>query len=256
VERQLGTAGFDPSVFTKMREEAIALSEVSFQNLSNQFPDLATTMNQTAFQAFQGLGQSVAGLAQGTTNLEQVFDSFFSTIISSLADMAVQWAGSQLFEAFMGGGKSSGGGGDISSLISSGIGLLGSFDNGGLIPGRFSGKPDQHVARVNPGEYIMQRSSVQKYGSATMRSINMGSFDKGGMVGSDRATYKDYSSKSESGGSREPIKVEYSVTEINSVRYISEEQFQRGLTTTSQETEKRMNRSMRNSPSYRGGIGI
>jgi len=273
-QQQLGTAGFDPSVFTKMREEAISLSEVSFQNLAQQFPDLAQTINDTAFQAFQGLGSSISSLVMGTGSLEDAFDSFSSTVINQLVNMGLQWASSELFSSFQGSGRSGGGGimeailgggtgrsgGDtIGSILSTGVSLFGSlggFDNGGMIPGRFSGKPDQHIARVNPGEYIMQRSSVQKYGSATMRSINMGSFDKGGMVGSDRATYKDYSSKSESGGSREPIKVEYEVTRINEQNFVTEEQLRRSLTATSQETEKRMNRSMRNSPSYRGGIGI
>jgi tape measure domain-containing protein len=269
-----GQAGYSAEQFARMRVNLIDLSNVSLDNLRQQFPDLATTINQTAFNAFQGLSGSISALIKGTGSLEDVFDSFASTIIDRLVDIGVQWAASKLFTSFFDGGGASGGmsalfsptangtggGGDtISSILSSGISLLGGlgFNNGGLIPGRYSGSPDRHIARVNPGEFIMRREAVAMHGVSRMNAINAGRFANGGYYNPDDKSpkYKDYTA---SMGDRDssPVKVEYSVTEINSVRYVSEEQFQRGLQATSTATEKRINRSMRNSPSYRAGVGI
>jgi hypothetical protein len=101
----------------------------------------------------------------------------------------------------------------------------------------------------------MRRESVARYGVGKMNAINMGRFDDGGFIG-EAPKYRDYAAKAGDRSSQQSVKVEYSVTEINSVRYVSEEQFQRGLVKTSEQTEKRIRNSSRNSPSYRNGIGI
>jgi tape measure domain-containing protein len=260
-----GQAGYSAEAFTKMRDSLVEFSNVSLDNLRQQFPDLATTINQTAFNAFQGLSGSISALIKGTGSLEDVFDSFASTIIDRLVEIGVQWAASQLFSSFMDGGSpaavagNQGGGDIISSVLGTGLSLLGDFgfDNGGLIPGRYSGSPDRHIARVNPGEFIMRREAVAMHGVSKMSAINAGRFNNGGYYNPDDRSpkYKDYTASMGDRNSS-PVKVEYSVTEINSVRYVSEEQFQRGLQATSTATEKRINRSMRNSPSYRAGVGI
>jgi lambda family phage tail tape measure protein len=264
LEQQMaGQAGYNAEQFSRMRENMEQLNDIRLDNLAQQFPDLAMTINQTAFQAFQGLSGSISALIKGTGTLEDVFDSFASTIIDRLVDIAVQWAASEIFSLFMNpasGTPSQPTGGGV-DLIGAGMSMiptvLGAFNDGGIIPGRYAGQSDRHIAMVNPGEFIMSRSAVARHGVGKLNAINTGNYDAGGYVGNIDPSpnqYKDYSTTPNQSSS--PIQVEYSVTEINSVRYVSEEQFQRGLQATSQETEKRINRSMRNSPSYRSGIGI
>lgn len=266
-QQMMGQEGYDENMFAKMRSDAEALNNVSLENLRQQFPDLADTLNQTAFAAFENLGNSMAGVLQGTKSLGDAFNDFFDSIINSLVQMASQWAASELFGLFFpsrGAKKAKGGSADgIMGIASNVLSLIPGLDKGGLIPGRYTGQPDRHIARVNPGEFIMSRRAVAAHGIGKLSAMNnLQRFDRGGFVGAESAgdrygrRYRDYSESSMSDRSSSPVEVKYSVTEINSVRYVSEEQFQEGLKKTSAQTEDRMRRSMRSKPSYRDDLGL
>jgi hypothetical protein len=264
-QQMMGQEGYDDNMFTKMRSDAEALNNVSLENLRMQFPNLADTLNQTAFAAFENLGASMAGVLQGTKSLGDAFEDFFDSIINSLVQMAAQWAASELFNAFFPSKKKSGGGGFD---INTGLGIFGEaltlfgFDKGGLIPGRYSGRPDQSIARVNPGEFIFSRRAVAAHGAGKLHAMNnLQRFDRGGVVGASAGDrygrkYRDYGESKMGDRSSSPVEVKYSVTEVNSVRYVTEEQFKDGLKQTSAQTEDRMRRSMRSKPSYRDDLGL
>ena len=66
---------------------------------------------------------------------------------------------------------------------------VGYFENGGSI---FKPKGTDTVpAMLTPGEFVIKKSSVDKYGSGMLGAINNGYFQDGGMVGSQKIVYPD-----------------------------------------------------------------
>lgn len=106
-------------------------------------------------------------------SLKESFSSIFKNLTSSL---------SNLFN--------SGGGGGGGGIFGSILGIFG-FANGGPVGfanGGSVGSTDTVPAMLTPGEFVMKKSAVEKYGSGFLSSINEGvmpmrGFQDGGVVG-------------------------------------------------------------------------
>ena len=91
-----------------------------------------------------------------------------------------------LFSGLGGGG----GGGGIGGIFSTVLGAFG-FANGGPVGfanGGSVGSTDTIPAMLTPGEFVMKKAAVDKYGSGFLSSINEGvmpmrGFQNGGVVG-------------------------------------------------------------------------
>lgn len=117
--------GADESQIAKMRSDLESLNQFNLDNLRMQFPDLADSINSTAFQAFQNLGTSIADVfAQARSGedilkgLGNAFQQFAGQIIQSLLNMAAQAASSELFGLFFPQKSGAGAGGGLSGLFS------------------------------------------------------------------------------------------------------------------------------------------
>ena len=73
------------------------------------------------------------------------------------------------------------------AVITTGLNFLGKifptleFAEGGLVPGSGGPKADDVLARVSSGEYVVQASSVSKFGRGFFDAINAGQMPTGGM---------------------------------------------------------------------------
>ena len=73
------------------------------------------------------------------------------------------------------------------AVITTGLNFLGdifptlSFADGGLVPGSGGPKADDVLARVSSGEYVIQASSVSKFGRGFFDALNGGKMPSGGM---------------------------------------------------------------------------
>ena len=110
-------------------------------------------------------------------SLKDSLGSIFKNLTSSLGN---------LFSSFGGGGFGGFGGGFFSGLL----GIFG-FANGGSVGfgnGGPVGSTDTIPAMLTPGEFVIKKSAVDKYGSGFLSSINEGAmpmrgFQNGGVVG-------------------------------------------------------------------------
>jgi len=147
-EQLTGEGGGGEGIFSRLKSTLME----SFGTLKTTFSDL-----------FGGLKEGLSGIFKGlTTNLGSLFSG-------------------------LGGG---GGGGGIGGIFSTVLGAFG-FANGGPVGfanGGSVGSTDTIPAMLTPGEFVMKKAAVDKYGSGFLSSINEGvapmrGFQNGGVVG-------------------------------------------------------------------------
>ena len=147
-EQLTGEGGGGEGIFSRLKSTLME----SFGTLKTTFSDL-----------FGGLKDGLGGIFKGlTTNLGSLFSG-------------------------LGGG---GGGGGIGGIFSTVLGAFG-FANGGPVGfanGGSVGSTDTIPAMLTPGEFVMKKAAVDKYGSGFLSSINEGvmpmrGFQNGGVVG-------------------------------------------------------------------------
>jgi tape measure domain-containing protein len=242
-----------------LRQKASELNSLTLDKIRSQFKDLGQTINATAGQAFGGF---LSEALSAPDKIGQAFDRMADSILQSLGQILSQLAMKELQYLFNPKPKaaSTGGGlldtvfGGISSLIGGGSGdifsdgakvaglaggfgdVLGFFAEGGPIPGYYNGRDDEHIARVNPGEFIFSRKAVKAIGVPTLNHWNsltkLPAFAEGGYVSPGRFDrVPGYRSESEGAGRSggQKIDVSYTVKEIAGQRYITEEEFRSGI---------------------------
>lgn len=181
--------------------------------------------------------------------------------INPLAGLA-----SSLFAPKGGGGGLGGILSTVASFIPGGnflaplVGLLG-FSKGGMVPGTDIGR-DSVPAILRPGEYVMSRNAVSALGVPTLEAMNNGAirrYASGGYV-QPVARASQYAGEMPQGSGTRKIEVGYAVQRINSINYVTEEQFREGMRITAEESIKRSGQavidSAQNSPQYRMALGI
>ena len=250
----------------KYREKAIAASKVGggkgkiesyMDKLKTELGDtegmivsLAGTIESEIGSA---MSNAVMGLIDGTMTAQEAFGQMFKNIGKAFIDMATQMIAKALVMKVLGiftGGMGGGGGFNMGSL--GGLGLN-TFNPANAFPrfaegGFVTGPTNALIGEGGESEYVIPSSKM----SAAMSNYSAGK--RGSSV------IADSSGGNNDGGAGGSIDVSYSVTEVNSIRYVTEAQFQSGLARAAKAGadggHSKSMRTLTNSRSQRSRIGI
>lgn len=138
----------------------------AFRNELAQVKDVAdpvaASLNTSIKSAFEDM---FVAIGQGAKSAKDAFADFARSVLGAIQRILAQRFAEQLFGSF---GKGSGGIGDF---IVGALGKIGlKFASGGPVPG--SGTGDTVPAMLTPGEYVIRRDAVQRFGVAFLDAIN------------------------------------------------------------------------------------
>ena len=213
----------------------------------------AETIQKYGFLANElstAMTSAVQAVVTGTGTVEEAFSTMFANIGKAFIDMATQMLAQKLFMTVLGvlgggGGGFSFAGGSASSGLSAAnlMGGTGPLNAGSF--GRANGGP------VSPG-------STYLVGERGPELLTMG--NQGGFVHSNRSEAMD---RYRSGGPRQgaqTVNVNYTVTEINGMRFVTEEEFRAGMDQAARRGAKmgqtQTMSTLKNSRSQRSKIGL
>jgi hypothetical protein len=205
------------------------------------------------------MSNAITGLIDGTQTAQEAFATMFKNIGKAFIDMATQMIAKALIMKVLGilggaGGGMGGGFGGAGGLFSSGSfgfgsgGQMFSFAGGGFTGDgpRIGGVDGQggFPALLHPGETVVDHRQGDSGMDAAM------------------ARYSPGNQQQQAGGSDQSstLDVSYTVSSINDVRYVTEDQFQAGMRNAAKQGAE-MGRAMtfntmRNAPSTRRRLGI
>ena len=117
--------------------------------------------------------------ANGTATASDAFTKMANNISDRIQQLALEFATNQIFGSLFGSTSGIGGGiGDfLSGLSKSKGGMIKGYSTGGNVVGG-SGNKDDVPAMLSGGEYVIRKSSVDKYGSGLLHMINGGRINK------------------------------------------------------------------------------
>jgi hypothetical protein len=194
------------------------------------------------------------GLVTGTQTVQQAMSTMFANIGKAFIDMATQMIAKALVMKVLGifAGGIGGGGGGIPGLPGlSGAGALspggpafgGVFAEGGLVTRPMTAV----IGEGGEPEVVLPQSKI----GAAMRNYRPGS----GAAGLAQAM-----NAPEGAGGGGALDISYSVTEINSMRFVTEDQFQQGMAVAAQRGaaggHSRVMGDLRNKRSTRARLGM
>jgi tape measure domain-containing protein len=246
---QLTQEAMQPTVYNELETQDAAL-----QSILDKYPAIGAAADAAATMATSGIQAMIAG----TKSAEQVFVEFLSSIADALIDTAKQMIAQYIaigiarMFAGMGGG---GGGGFAPSGPLAAVGNINPmpasftpFAEGGFV----TGPTPAMVGEGGEPEYIIPASKM----SAAMKRYG------GGARGS--AVIPTSGDTSEAGGNATAVNgaidVRYTVERINSVDYVTADQFQQGMQQAAmqgaQRGEQRTLRRLQTSTSTRRRLGV
>ena len=163
--RQAAIAGGDS--LTKDAASAQAALAVQIVKVKEEFLALIRNIaNTTSFQAFV---KTALNLASALIKIGEAI----KPIIPLLATLGTMAALRGL------GGFAKGIGGGLTARNQGG--KVYGFARGGVVPG--TGNRDTVPAMLQPGEFVIRKSSVEKMGTGTLNAMNQNRFNRGGMMG-------------------------------------------------------------------------
>ena len=140
--------------------------------------------------------------AQGTATAGQAFEKFALNISNKIQQLALEFGTNLLFGKLFGStsnilglGGDSGGGGFGSLFGFKKGGIVKGYSSGGTVTGG-SGTKDDVPAMLSAGEYVIRKSSVNKYGAGFLGMLNggrVGKYQYGGEGSFNKANYFQYS---------------------------------------------------------------
>jgi hypothetical protein len=250
----------------KVKDELKELTSLSYQ---------VTQGAEAIGGAFQ---QAFMGLVSGSMTAKEALASFFKSVADHFMDMASKMI-AKMIEMFIlqtilgiiGGAAGGGGGGALGGGGGFGAGGAGfggsnafsSFDAGGatafgmpslMAQGGFvTGPTNAIIGEGGESEYVIPSSKM----NAAMSRYSRGARGEGVIAGSGGGT-------SEAGGNATPVNgaidVRYTVERINSVEYVTADQFQAGMRQAAQQGasqgEQRALRQLQQNTSVRGRVGL
>ena len=213
----------------------------------------------------QGIGDAFAtsfqGVITGAMTAQEALASFFQNVAKTFIDMATEIIAQMVvmyaFKTLLGlfGGAAGGGGGGFSGVFggNSGLGLFKPGSYSFLAEGGFvTGPTNAIIGEGGEPEYIIPASKM----SAAMKRYGGGARGSS-VIPTSGDTSEAGSAPTTMGGA---IDVRYTVERINSVDYVTADQFQRGMQQAAQQGaqqgEQRTLRRLQNAPSARTRIGI
>jgi hypothetical protein len=248
---QLTQEAMQPTVYNELETQDAAL-----QSILDKYPAIGAAADAAATMATSGIQAMIAG----TKTAEQVFVEFLSSIADALIDtakqMIAQYIAIGIARMFAGIGGGGGGGDFAASGPLAAVGNVntdvGSFFTGFAEGGFVTGPTNAIIGEGGEPEYIIPASKM----SAAMKRYG------GGARGS--AVIPTSGDTSEAGGNAAPVNgaidVRYTVERINSVEYVTADQFQRGMQQAAQQGaqqgEQRTLRRLQTSTSTRRRLGV
>jgi tape measure domain-containing protein len=199
------------------------------------------------------MSSAVQTLITGTGSVKEAFSDMFAGIGKAFIDMATQMIAKALImkaigiltSAFGGGG---GGGGSMAGMFDLSGGQFGAFAEGGYV----TGPTNAVIGEGGEPEYVIpeskMRESMGRY-SRGSRGSSVIPAEGGGAAGTEGGT-----------AVAAPIDVRYTVERINSVDYVTADQFQNGMKRAALEGAQRGQQltlsRLQQSPSTRRRIGM
>jgi tape measure domain-containing protein len=247
---QLTQEAMQPTVYNELETQDAAL-----QSILDKYPAIGAAADAAATMATSGIQAMIAG----TKSAEQVFVEFLSSIADALIDTAKQMIAQYIAIgiARMFAGIGGGGGGNFApsgplAAVGNVNTDVGSFFTGFAEGGFVTGPTPAMVGEGGEPEYIIPASKM----SAAMKRYG------GGARGS--SVIPTSGDTSEAGGNATPVNgaidVRYTVERINSVEYVTADQFQRGMQQAAsqgaQQGEQRALRQLQQNTAVRGRVGL
>jgi len=245
---QLAQEAMQPTVYNELETQKAAL-----QDILDKYPAIGAAADAAATMATSGIQAMIAG----TKSAEQVFVEFLSSIADALINtakqMIAQYIAIGIARMFAGIGSK---GNFAASGPLAAVGNVntdvGSFFTGFAEGGFVTGPTRAMVGEGGEPEYIIPASKM----SAAMKRYG------GGARGS--AVIPTSGDTSDASGNATPINgaidVRYTVERINSVDYVTADQFQQGMQQAAmqgaQRGEQMVLRKLQQSPSTRRRVGV
>lgn len=153
----------------------------SASELEAKYKELSTTLNTTSVALnesfFGALKTGFQDLISGAKSFGDVMKNIISSVLSKLAELAIN----QAFGSLVGGMGGLGGG--IGGLFSSVFG----FAEGGAVRGPGTGTSDSILAKLSNGEFVLKAAAVRALGVDRLNYANkygkLPGFASGGLVG-------------------------------------------------------------------------
>jgi uncharacterized membrane protein len=185
---QEGAGSLANDVATAQQSLAIRIIKVK-----EEFLALIRSITQTG--TFQVLADTTLKLASALIKLADSLKPVIPLLLTFASIKAAQGIG-----GFLGGISAGLGGGGGGRRMSRG-GQVHYFARGGMVPG--SGNRDTVPAMLQPGEFVIRKSSVNRLGASNLAAMNENRFQKGGKQG----TRKNLQEKLESDGVSSTFKI-------------------------------------------------
>jgi hypothetical protein len=118
-----------------------------------------------------GIGSAFSEAIKGTKSLKEAFANLFESLLNKLTDRAVDQLVNVAFGAAEKGFRNYAGGSKGGLMTPSGF--VRGYNSGGLVTGG-SGVRDDIPTMMNGGEFVIRKSSVNKYGEGFLSQLNQG----------------------------------------------------------------------------------
>ncbi|MNU44064.1 hypothetical protein D3C71_328690 [compost metagenome] len=171
--KRLAAASKDPALMQSAVE-----AEQRYLDLAGTLDTVAVSLNETFFGSVK---QGFQDLISGAKSFGDVLKNIISSVLSKLAELALNQAIGGMSSA------AGGSGGGLGGLISAGLAAFG-YAEGGAVEGPGTGTSDSIVARLSNGEFVLRAAAVRALGLGRLNFMNkfgkMPAFATGGLVGS------------------------------------------------------------------------
>ena len=229
---------------------ALQQEQLKLNQITEQYGGVANAIG-TAF------GTAFKDIITGSVSAQQALATFFQSVADAFLDMAAQiiakWITMTILNTvlslFPGGSKSGGGGGGLSNLNTTDFMKYSAFAEGGFV----TGPTNAIIGEGGQPEYVIpaskMRESMGRYAAGARGAAVIGGGNGGGDTGGGTATMAGSS-----------IDVRYTVERINTVDYVTADQFQTGMRQAASQGaaqgEQRTLRRLQQSPSTRRRVGM
>jgi TP901 family phage tail tape measure protein len=176
--QDFGTAFFDE--FDYKREDAFREAQLGAKETART---IKTEFNAAFFD-----------FAQGATTAGEAFTRFANNVANKVQQLALEFSTNLIFGQLFGSTSAFGGIGGFGGLFKSNGGLIKGYSSGGKVNGG-TGTRDDVPAMLTDGEYVIKKSSVNKYGTGFLEMLNggrIGKYQFGGEGSFNKSNYFQY----------------------------------------------------------------
>jgi len=190
--RELRTLGGD----TQIGDFGAAFFDEFDYRAEDAYREVQLGAKETARTIKSEFNNAFLDFAQGTTTAGEAFQKFALNISNKIQQLALEFSTNLIFGQLFGSTSAFGGslGNFLSSLGKSKGGIIKGYSTGGKVAGG-SGTKDDVPAMLSGGEYVIKKSSVNKYGTGFLGMLNggrVGKYQYGGEGSFNKANYFQY----------------------------------------------------------------